>query len=389
MMKIRRRGAPARAARGLVASVAVALATGVPVLTRSPHEPALAWQVKDPARGTPAVDDERVYFLTTRHELVAAEQSSGFVLWRRPLGGPGTDTMGARVVVDAGVVVGGDDHLWAFDAATGVPRWVWAPTLGTSPGLYLGATANGLVFCGSSDGHLTALDIRSGVVRWTHRVRERATVFAPVVNGSMVVASFTEPRAPARGGVVAVDPVTGRERWRRVLLPLLDIRSPSGATGAPLVTPDVVVAAAQDGTLVGLDPGSGQFRWAIPALRARADGRPLGSDDFRPVARVGDRLITGSLTGQVTAYDLHTRREEWHVAPEPASVAFGLAADEAAVYVPFLSGRLVALDARDGSERWRIGSASAGFVWTPLVSHSRLFVLGSGAGLLSIIRHVD
>ena len=205
----------------------------------------------------------------------------------------------------------------------------------------------------------------------------------------MVVASFTEPGAQARGGVVAFDSVSGRERWRRALLPLLDIRSPSGATGEPLVTADAVVAGAQDGTLVGLDPESGQFRWAIPALRSHADGRALGSHDFRPVARVGKRLITGSLTGQVVAYDMETRREQWRAAPVPASVAFGLAADEQTVYVPFLSGQLVALDAQHGSERWRIGSASAGFVWTPLVSPSRLFVLGSGAGLLSIIRRID
>jgi outer membrane protein assembly factor BamB len=382
MMEVRRRARPGPAAWGLVASVVLALATGMPVLTEATHEPPLAWQVKEPGRGTPAADDERVFFLTV-------DQASGLVRWRRPLGGPTGETMGARVLVDAGVVIAGDYEVWAFDAASGAPRWTWAPRVGTAPGLYLGGTANGLVFTGSSDGHLTALDIRSGRVVWTRRVIEQATVFAPVVSDAMVVASFTEPGAPARGGVAAFDAASGRERWRRRLLPLLDIRSASGATGEPLLTSDTVVVGAQDGTVVGLEPGTGQFRWAIPGLRSRPDGRILGPHDFRPVVRVGGRLITGSLTGQVVAYDTHTRREQWRQAPVPASVAFGLAADEHTVYVPFLSGQLVAMDAQHGSERWRIGGASAGFVWTPLVSHSRLFVLGSGAGLLSIIRRVD
>jgi outer membrane protein assembly factor BamB len=116
------------------------------------------------------------------------------------------------------------------------------------------------------------------------------------------------------------------------------------------------VAGSQDGTLVGIDPRSGALRWVIPALRVRLDGRDMGAQDFRPVARAADTLVAGSLTGQVVAYDLGTRQQRWRVAPVAASVAFGLAADRTVVYVPYLSGDLVALDMRDGSERWRTGA---------------------------------
>ena len=43
-----------------------------------------------------------------------------------------------------------------------------------------------------------------------------------------------------------------------------------------------------------------------------------------------------------------------------ASIVFGIASDERTVYVPYLSGPLVALGAEDGVERWRTGSDISG-----------------------------
>jgi outer membrane protein assembly factor BamB len=83
---------------------------------------------------------------------------------------------------------------------------------------------------------------------------------------------------------------------------------------------------------------------------------------------------------------MKTRRERWRVAPEAASVAFGLSADDRAIYVPYLSGHLVALDAADGRERWRAGGPAAGYIWTPLIYDARLLVAGSGAGFVAFLR---
>jgi outer membrane protein assembly factor BamB len=107
--------------------------------------------------------------------------------------------------------------------------------------------------------------------------------------------------------------------------------------------------------------------------------------DFRPVVVSGDTVVAGSLTGEVLAYDLGTRRERWRRSPVDASVAFGLAADDTLVYVPYLSGQIVALSIRDGTERWRTGGSDDGFIWTPLVYDARLFTAGSGAGFVAFI----
>jgi hypothetical protein len=67
-------------------------------------------------------------------------------------------------------------------------------------------------------------------------------------------------------------------------------------------------------------------------------------------------------------------------------VAFGLAADEDTVYVPYLSGDLVAMGAESGAERWRAGGRGMGLSWPPLVAPARLLAAGSGAGFLAFPR---
>ena len=111
--------------------------------------------------------------------------------------------------------------------------------------------------------------------------------------------------------------------------------------------------------------------------------------EFRTLTLAGRRLVAGSLTGVVTAYDLATQQELWRSAPMTASIVFGMASDGHTVYVPYLSGRLIALGAEDGSERWRTDSDTFGFSWKPLIipglagQAGRLLAASSGAGFFA------
>ena len=108
-------------------------------------------------------------------------------------------------------------------------------------------------------------------------------------------------------------------------------------------------------------------------------------DDYRPLARSGRTLVAGSLTGVVDAYDLSTREKKWRYAGElNGSIAFAIAADERYVYVPYVGGRLVALNIADGTERWRTGNLQAGFVWPPASAGDRIYLAGSGAGFFAL-----
>jgi outer membrane protein assembly factor BamB len=110
---------------------------------------------------------------------------------------------------------------------------------------------------------------------------------------------------------------------------------------------------------------------------------PWHGPDFRPLALAGPLLIAGSLTGEVAAYDLATRRERWRRVPVTASIVFGIAADAHTVYVPYLAGPLIALDAGRGIERWRTDPDASGFSWKPLVVAGRLLAASSSAGFFA------
>ncbi|MEO8070917.1 MAG: PQQ-binding-like beta-propeller repeat protein, partial [Acidobacteriota bacterium] len=229
------------------------------------------------------------------------------------------------------------------------------------------------------------IDVESGAPRWVAAVTEDAktTTFAPVVDRDLVAVAYTRFVAPNQGGVVALDPRTGRERWRRSF-PRATFGLGTGAAGGPVLVGRLVVASSGDGTIYGLDRRDGSIRWSIPALEEPAGRRPaVPQADFRALALSGGRLIAGSLSGTVVAYSLGSRVEEWRSDVVRASVAFGLAADAQSVYVPFLSGDLVALNSLDGRERWRVGGSADGFVWTPLVDDRRVYAAGSRAGFVA------
>ena len=328
------------------------------------------WYVAGEARGTPGSFEHTAFFLSRRHELLAIHIDSGRVIWRRPTHGPGTATAGTSIVVTPTTVIAGDGALLAFTHG-GVERWRFDPRDDGNVGMYLGEHEGDLVVTGSSSGRLWAVDAESGTTRWSLDLSERTRpiVFAPIVSQGTVFAAFRAPDELRPGGLVAVDLATGRELWRR----------PLAFAGGPLAAGPIVLVTDQHGTIHAFDRQSGVPRWRLPA----ASRTPWQGPDFRSLAVSGSLLIAGSLTGEVTAYDLTTRRERWRRVPMTASIVFGIAADAQSVYVPYLAGRLIALDAGRGEERWRTESDTVGFSWKPLVVAGRLLAASSNAGFFA------
>jgi serine/threonine-protein kinase len=342
------------------------------------------WRVAAEGRGLPSVSGSTVYFLTKRHEVIAVDGASGTVRWRAGTGEPGRETLGSSVVADREVVVAGDYGVHGFDATTGARRWRFEPRDGYGPGLYLGEADGGLVFTGSPAGRLYAIDTRDGSPRWAAQVVNEAdtTVFQPSVSGDLVVAGYSTFGTPMTGGVLTVDRLTGRERWRREF-PRDRQTDGAGFGGGPVVSGDLVIAANGDGRIYGLDRATGHPRWVRPPV-TRKDGR-TPDRDWRALAVVRSALIAGSVTGVVTMLDLTDGKEKWQSNhADGGSVGLRITADDRSVYVPHLGGLLVALATRDGRERWRMGGFSDGFSWAPAISGDRAYVAGSRAGLFAL-----
>ena len=375
---------PARAA------VACALAAGatVPLVATAPTlavatAPREIWHVAAEGRGSPVVDADSVYFLSKHHTVYAISRRSGRVRWARSTGEPGETTAGSTIALAGPLIVAGDYAVVAFDRLDGTIRWRFEPDDGYAPGLYLGTVIDGVAFAGSPAGRLYAVDASSGDERWSAPVvlDGRTTVLAPAADARIVAATFTTFSAPNTGGLAVFDRSSGRERWR-VMFPR-DAAHPVGtaSAGGPLIAGDRIIAASGDGTIYAFSR-DGVLAWSIPPESSPGTAEPL-PQDFRALASSRGALFAGSLNGTISAFDLRDRHLRWRHAPSRSSVAFALTSDDQSVYVPYLTGQLVALDIDDGAERWRVGDGVRGFAWPACVSGGSLYLAGSGAGFFA------
>jgi outer membrane protein assembly factor BamB len=332
------------------------------------------------ARGTPAVSDSLVFVRTPAHGLAAFDLATGARRWTTRVGATPGLVSGTQIAVSDRFVLTGDDDVEAFEVGGGRRVWRSSGDAGVAAalGIYLGDISGGLLFTGSSSGRLFGIDVATGVVAWSLPVSTdgRTTVFAPAVEHDDVAGTYTSFTSPAAGGVVMLDR-RGRLRWQTTLHGM--VQASVGVIGTPVLAGSFVLASTRDGAIHALDRATGVLRWSLPPLRR--DG-----EDFRPLIVARQTLVAGSLSGEIVAYDLATRRERWRTWPMETSVAFGLTADGDDVYVPYLSGHMVALRLEDGRERWRTGGRADGFRWKPVVRGAHVLAGGAGAGLVAWFR---
>ena len=209
-------------------------------------------------------------------------------------------------------------------------------------------------------------------MRWRTRIGGASTVvYWPEMSDDAVAVAFTDFDDPSHSGLSLLAPSSGRIRWVRGLASAGGGTAPRVA-GGPVVAGGLVVASGHDGSIHAMELETGRGVWSLPPPRAEPD--------FRALACAGDTLVAASLSGEVVAYELATGRQRWSARPVLASVAFALAAGPHEVFVPYVSGALVALAMRDGVERWRMGGADAGLRWPPRVEGRQLFLAGSVSG---------
>jgi outer membrane protein assembly factor BamB len=333
---------------------------------RASTPPRVDWFVEGDGWGTPAADFQTAFYLSRHHEVIAIDVKSGKPIWRRETGGRADVTEGVRLRLNASRVFAGDEGVVALDRNSGRIEWRTVPSNAVAVGRYLGAATEETVFAGSASGQLCAIDATSGAIRWLAAVApgRAATVYAPRLDGDLVIARFTVFDTPVSGGLVAVDAGTGHERWR-----VSSSASVDGAAwaGGPEVCGDVVVLSEPDGDLVAFRRSDGGVAWTVP----RAASLPVR--DFRALAASATLLVAGSLGGRLMAYSISSIREKWRFEGGSGSVGFGLVVDDRAVYAPYTDGRLVAVSLTDGRELWRTSPSQGRFDWPPVTVGNHVY----------------
>jgi outer membrane protein assembly factor BamB len=282
------------------------------------------------ARGValrPQMQGNMLYAADTRGRVIALNAEQGSVLWETDLDKPVTGGVG---VGDGLVLVTtrhGDVHALHID--TGKP--VWQASL-SSEALAPAVAAAGTVVVQTADGRLTALDTRSGQRLW---VIERS-----------------EPALSLRG------------------------------TGAPVLVPGAVMAGFSSGRIAAFEVKSGRQLWEVPVTqpRGRSEIERLVDIDA-DIVLSGRALYAVSYQGRLVAMSLDDGRLLW---TREVSSYSGLAVAGNTLVLSDEHGTIIALDARDGSERWKQEGLARRRVSTPAITRD-VVVIGDYDGYVHLL----
>jgi outer membrane protein assembly factor BamB len=151
----------------------------------------------------------------------------------------------------------------------------------------------------------------------------------------------------AEGSLVAVDPRSGQTLWGDPMAPADDpfAEDPFGKLGVALALPDGDVVFGGD-PIVRLDGGTGEERWSVPGIEpaiAMAFGEGV-------VVASGQVTTAKTPTWAVTGIDAATGRERWRLEADASFQALTAYAD--LVVIVRNDGTVQALEVLTGAERW-------------------------------------
>lgn len=185
-------------------------------------------------------------------------------------------------------------------------------------------------------------------------------VSPPVAAGPLLVAGTAT-------GVVALGALEGHEAWRTTLGRPVRV--------APVVLDGVVVAWSDDGTLHGLDLGTGEIRWQQAFGPASAGGLAVG----------GRVVVAARADARLAGLDPATGKPHWGAKlAAPTSFALGVSADGGVVVAIGAGTTIEAVDTRKGRHRWRIAVRQP--VELPPVVHGETVWLAGGGRAGALVR---
>jgi polyvinyl alcohol dehydrogenase (cytochrome) len=342
-------------------------------------------------------------------------------------------------------------HVIALDRATGCERWRYEARAEVRTGVVIApwqrgdAAVDPLAFFGDLSGNVYAVKAFTGEPVWTVRADTHTaaiitatpalfagTLFVPI--SSLEESAAGDPNYPCctfRGSIVALDALTGKEKWRTFMVDPPqrregdDGRSGFGPSGVavwntPAIDPKrgLLYAATGDNysspttslsdAVIALDIATGRIVWAHQATEGDAwnVGCYLGAancpqdagPDFDFGAGVilargpsgSDVVLAGQKSGVAYAFDADTGKQVWRRRVGRGGLAggtlFGIAAQGGKVFVPITdfgassdttfpaSPGLYALDVASGELAW-----SAPMANTCVPQHPDCFAGISGA----------
>ncbi len=325
-----------------------------------PDQLAILWRFKAgaPVRQTPVVHDGRIFFVTARGEVVAAD-FNGQRLWTQELvtgeqkdGAPVRERIDAPIACFAGLVLVGSSGgvLYALDASLGSEKWraqVEGPILGTpnrlQNNIYVIGRANGVLYC---------LDSDSGRVMWRSEEIERCDGSPSVSKDAVVFGSCA-------AALHVFSPDTGK------LLRNIEIDQDSQVAGGVALDGDLVVSGSRSGKVLQADVKTGKILWTNTDSQDEVFATPAVTSEW---------VVACSNDGIVFALDRATGKLRWRFDTKGMPSSPVIAGDKIVVAA---DGELYLLRLADGAKLWSLKISDD--VTSPSVTQG-MVLLGSEDG---------
>jgi outer membrane protein assembly factor BamB len=202
---------------------------------------------------------------------------------------------------------------------------------------------------------------------WTATVGGNVRGGSPVLAGGRLFVPVIDLGDGSRGGVVALDALTGRTLWEH--------RAGQSVNNAPAVSGHVVIIGLANGEVEALDDATGTLRWRYDL----AQGLSEGASNLYAAPTVDDGVVYIGVVRNLAALDVATGTVLWERSPENYNLDSTYAALSVADgLVVGLFGRgysgIAAFDATTGNDVWRApADLSVGTSATPLIAGENVY----------------
>jgi alcohol dehydrogenase (cytochrome c) len=212
----------------------------------------------------------------------------------------------------------GPKNVYAVNAATGAPKWIYQPDIPDDVLQYACCDVNnrgvsyadGKIFVGRLDGKLTELDAATGKELWTSTVvdyKQGSVITSPpLIVRDKIITGFGGGEYGVRGALLAFDLQTGKQLWQSFTVPA------AGEPGSETWKGDT-----------GLHGGGAA--WLVGSYDAKTDTVYWGTSNPGPwntgVRSTGDGnfgKLTNLYTASTLAIDPNTGKIKWHIQGTPA-----------------------------------------------------------------------
>jgi len=233
-----------------------------------------------------------------------------------------------------------------------------------------------LVVVGTGAGEILALNQSDGSLAWKSRVASEV-LSQPQIDGDLVVVQTID------GKVAAYDAIDGSRKWIYTTnIPALTLRG----TATPIILGEVIVVGFSTGRVTFLDRETGLARLdqRVGVSQGASDLERLVDIDGAMAMESG-RLFAASFQGSLVGIEMGTGRILWS---EKASSVSGVGTGFGNVYLASSDGQISAHNADTGREVWRVDALLHRDLTSPVAMGSYL-AFTDFAGYLHLVAQSD